>query len=191
MAKPLTAAVPLATLASGPQVIEIKENISGFSRLSEALSREFAAVDSAHWPANWDQEQVTGQISFDRADAQSAELAADVAVTVQVPQVCQRCLDAYREQLAVETKLIFVRDAEAPERDGFENWELEDDKLRPLDLVDELLVMALPFAALHDEASCRRTSAATGAVSEEPLRPFADLRAQMEAASEPGEPEED
>ena len=191
MAKPLTAAVPLATLASGPQVVEVKENIEEFFRLSEALRRELAAVDSAHWPANWDQERVTGQISFDRADAQSTELAADVAVTVQVPQVCQRCLDAYREQLAVETKLIFVRDAEAPERDGYENWELEDDKLRPLDLVDELLVMALPFAALHDEASCRRAAAATDAVSEEPLRPFADLRAQMEAASEPGEPEED
>ncbi len=62
--------------------------------------------------------------------------------------------------------------------------------MRPLDLVDELLVMALPFAALHEEASCRRAAVETGAVTEEPLRPFADLRAQMEAASEPGEPEE-
>jgi uncharacterized metal-binding protein YceD (DUF177 family) len=190
MAKPLTAAVPLATLAGGPQVVEIEERIAEFPRLSEALSGGLAAVDPAHRPANWDLVPVTGRICFDGVDAQSTALAADVTVAVQVPQVCQRCLEAYIEPLAVDTKLIFVREQEAPEREGYENWELDEDRLRPLDLVDELLVMALPFAALHDDDSCRGAATAPEAASEKPLRPFADLRAQMEAASEPVEPEE-
>jgi uncharacterized metal-binding protein YceD (DUF177 family) len=190
MAKSLTTAVSLARLAAGAQVFEIEENITGFPRLYEALHRGLSVIDAAQRPAKWEQALVTGQICFDVAGAQSTTPVADVTASVKVPQVCQRCLDAFSEPLAVATKLIFVRDDEAPEQDGYENWELDEDRVRPLEVVDELLVMALPFAALHDDANCHRTAAVSDAVAEEALRPFADLRAQMEAASKPAKPEE-
>ena len=188
MGKLLTAAVSPAKLAAGAQVLEIEEVVSDFSRLRDALVRGLESIETAQWPENWEQARVTGQISFDFADAQSNAAAAEVAASVRVPLVCQRCLDAFSEDLSVATRLVFDSDAEAPERDGFESWELEGDSVRPLDLVDELLVMALPFAALHDDADCHRAAAATGTVADAPLRPFADLRAQMEAASKPEKP---
>lgn len=191
MAKSLTTAVSLARLAAGSQVVEIEESIAGFPRLYEALQRGLTVIEPAQRPANWEQTLVTGQICFDVAGAQSTAPVAEVAASVPVPQVCQRCLDVFSGPVAVATKLIFVRDDEAPEPEGYENWELDEDRVRPLDIVDELLVMALPFAALHDDADCHRAAAVADAVAEEALRPFADLRAQMEAASEPDEPEED
>jgi uncharacterized metal-binding protein YceD (DUF177 family) len=191
MAKSLTTAVSLAKLAAGAQVVEIEESIAGFPRLHEALDRGLAVIDPAQKPADWEQARVTGRVRFDVDDAQSTAPVADVVASAQVPQVCQRCLEAFNEPLAVATKLIFVRDNEVPEREGYENWELDEDRFRPLDLVDELLVMALPFAALHDDANCHRAAAVTDAVAEDALRPFADLRAQMEAASNPGKPDED
>jgi uncharacterized metal-binding protein YceD (DUF177 family) len=191
MAKSLTTAVSLARLEAGAQVVEIKESIAGFPRLHEALQRGLTVIEPAQRPANWEQALVTGQICFDVAGAQSTVPVAEVAASVPVPQVCQRCLEAFSEPVAVATKLLFVRDDDAPEREGYENWELDEDRVRPLDIVDELLVMALPFAALHDDANCHHAATVTDAVAEEALRPFADLRAQMEAASKPAEPDED
>ena len=31
-------------------------------------------------------------------------------------------------------------------------WELDEPQLRPIDVIDELLVMAMPFSAMHDDA---------------------------------------
>ena len=65
------------------------------------------------------------------------------------------------------------------EFDDYEVWELEEDTLRPLDVVEELLIMAMPFSAKHDNlADCKAFSAAIENVTEI-RRPFAALGAQM------------
>jgi uncharacterized metal-binding protein YceD (DUF177 family) len=191
MAKLLIAAESPETWADGGQVIEFAEEISVFSKLEEALGQELGRIRVAEQPANWKQVVVSGRVSFGFADAQSNDVVAAVAVRTEVPLVCQRCLEAFSAPLEVDEKLLLVRDGEAPGRPGYEAWELEEDSVCPLDLADELLVMALPFAALHDDVNCSAGAVADAPAAEETVRPFADLRAQMKAASTPDEPAKD
>ena len=66
----------------------------------------------------------------------------------------------------------------------YEVWELDGDELRPLDLVEEVLIMALPMAAAHDSIDrCGPLAgqlAATDTVAPDTVRPFAGLREQMD-----------
>jgi uncharacterized metal-binding protein YceD (DUF177 family) len=84
-------------------------------------------------------------------------------------------------ELSADLRLLFAgEETQAADESGFEVWELEEETLRPLDIVDEALVMAVPLAVLHeDDETCR----APDKVVEErrdTIRPFAALKAQME-----------
>jgi len=60
-------------------------------------------------------------------------------------------------------------------------WELEDTLLRPQDLVEELLIMAVPFSAMHTEsAACRALAPVAEQAADEMTTPFAALREQMD-----------
>jgi len=189
MAKLLSAPELPARLASTGQAIEISEQISEFPRLSEALDRDLGQLEAAQRPAEWRTLPVTGRVRFDFADAQSEDVTAEVEATAVVPLVCQRCLEPFEHRLEAKARLLLLRGGDHPGREGFESWELDEDLLRPLDLVDELLVMAMPFAAKHArDAECGAV-VEEAAAPEETVRPFADLKAQLEAARTPDEPE--
>ena len=83
--------------------------------------------------------------------------------------------------IAVPLKLLFADDENLVVDAGdFEIWELEEETMRPLDLVEESLIMALPLAALHEgETSCR-VRRVDEQVAEDTVRPFAALKAQMD-----------
>ena len=87
--------------------------------------------------------------------------------------------------LAVDLDLLLV-DGQGQDLgdDGREVWELEDRLLRPLDVIQETLIMALPFSAMHEKAEhCDALAAEKQEDVPEMLRPFADLKNKM---NEPG-----
>ena len=63
---------------------------------------------------------------------------------------------------------------------GFEVWELAEDAVRPLDIVEEALIMALPLSPLHKSRDLCGPLA-DNVVQEKTgtVRPFADLKSQM------------
>jgi uncharacterized metal-binding protein YceD (DUF177 family) len=75
--------------------------------------------------------------------------------------------------------------------DDYEVWELDEQTLRPQDIVEELLIMAMPFSAKHDNmADCKVFLSAdpSAGSSDDPshddgteklVKPFAALRSQM------------
>ena len=64
--------------------------------------------------------------------------------------------------------------------DAFEVWELDDETICPADVVEEALVMAMPFAAVHeDPAACRKFDSSSGDEAET-TRPFAGLKSQLD-----------
>ena len=71
-----------------------------------------------------------------------------------IAALCQRCLEPC--EIAIETELNMVLVQESLQskaaKTGFselEIWELEEDTIRPLDIVEEALIMALPLSPLH------------------------------------------
>ena len=167
--------------AASGQVIEIAEKISDFGRLAEIVGGDLETLDPEMRPPDWRDAPVTGELCFGFADAQEGVPALQGSVAATIDAVCQRCLQPFRLALKVELRLLFVASADdGVDTDGYEVWELDEDRLRPLDLVEEALVMAMPLAAMHvDDAAC--TGLAGEAVAESTTtRPFASLRAQME-----------
>jgi uncharacterized metal-binding protein YceD (DUF177 family) len=62
----------------------------------------------------------------------------------------------------------------------YEVWELDDEMICPADVVEEALIMAMPFAPVHeDPATCTEFDTSS---SEEmqTTRPFAGLKSQLD-----------
>ncbi|MGB5630554.1 MAG: YceD family protein [Woeseiaceae bacterium] len=168
-------------MAAGAQVIEIAEKVGDFEQLSAIVEADLAALDADRMPTGWRDSAIKGSLEFGFADAQQVLPKVRCRVGVTVDAVCQRCVEAFRLPLEVDVELLlleFEQDADGFEE--FEVWELEDILLRPLDLVEELLIMALPFSAMHvDSASCKALSPPVKESAEEMTTPFAALRDHM------------
>ncbi|MGB5688638.1 MAG: YceD family protein [Woeseiaceae bacterium] len=181
MGNPLRERRSAADLAAGAQVIEIAEKVGDFEQLSAIVEADLAALDADRMPTGWRDSAIKGSLEFGFADAQQVLPKVRCRVGVTVDAVCQRCVEAFRLPLEVDVELLlleFEQDADGFEE--FEVWELEDILLRPLDLVEELLIMALPFSAMHvDSASCKALSPPVKESAEEMTTPFAALRDHM------------
>lgn len=162
------------------QAIEFHEKISGFEQLASIVRGDLAALEADKMPPDWADSVVAGALEFGFADAQRSVPTVRCAATVTVDAICQRCLEAFRLPLETEAELLLLEPQETAQwYEDREVWELDGKTLRPRDIVEELLIMALPFSAMHvDSASCSALLASADN-SEELKTPFAALRAQM------------
>jgi uncharacterized metal-binding protein YceD (DUF177 family) len=188
MGDPLRDRRPPRNWAAAKQVIEISDEIGHFDQLAEVMEADLSALDAAKIPANWRQFPVTGTLNFGFVDAENDIAALDISLEARVIAVCQRCLRPFELPVATTLKLLLSGPADdIVGRDGYEVWEFPDEAVRPIDIVAEALVMALPLAAMHEDADdCVEIEAKNEATIESTLvdermtRPFAALRAQMD-----------
>ena len=169
-----------ADWAAAGQVIEIAEKLESFERLASIVEADLAALDAAKTPRDWRDSQIVGSLEFGFADAQGELPRVRCKAGTTLDAVCQRCLEGFKLAVDAEADLLLLGVEETAE--GYEDhevWEVEESKLRPLDIVEELLIMALPFSAMHvDLASCTALSVEPDE-QETSTTPFAALRAQM------------
>ena len=180
MANPLRDRRTAADWAAAGQVIEIAEKISGFEQLMSIVGADLAALDAAKAPDQWRDSLVTGSLEFGFADARGKLPRVRCSIAATLHAVCQRCLEPFELTVECETDLLLLGLEEVAE--GYEDqevWELDESMLRPLDIVEELLIMALPFSAMHvDLESCTALSSEPDN-REKMTTPFAALREQM------------
>lgn len=181
MANPLRDRRTAGEWAAARQVVEIKEKLNSLEGLASIVESDLAALNPDKIPDSWRDSVVKGTMAFGFADAERRIPAAHCKVALTVDAVCQRCLEVFRLPIEAESKLLLLSSEEpaGEDFDDYEVWELEERTLRPQDIVEELLVMAMPLAAMHtDSASC---GALPGAADdkEKTTRPFATLRAEM------------
>jgi uncharacterized metal-binding protein YceD (DUF177 family) len=180
MASPLTVRATPAELADRQQVIETEEKIESFPRLAAIIETELTAVPSA--VVKWRQFPVQITLRFGWAGGRREFVSLTGTVAARIAAVCQRCLQPFEYPVREGLDLVLARpntvSVTAP---GYEIWELDDEWLRPADLVEETLIMALPLVARHeDDKSCQLKAGPAAAEREDVTRPFADLRSQMQ-----------
>jgi uncharacterized protein len=182
MGNPLYDRRPLRVFAESAQFIEIAEKISSFERLARIIEADLATLEADRLPAGWRNSVVAGELSFGFLDAQRAVPALRGFAEVEIDAVCQRCLEPFMLPVSTQLRLLFTDQpgAEGVD-DGFEVWELEEELLRPLDVVEESLIMALPYAPKHAAGEgCAAVSKPERGAEVEVSRPFAALREQMD-----------
>jgi uncharacterized metal-binding protein YceD (DUF177 family) len=184
MGNPLRDRRTAAEFAAVGQVIEFTDKISSFAGLAAIVEADLAALEPSRIPSAWRDSEISGRLQFGFVDAAGRLPIVSGRATTTIDVVCQRCLEPFRLTLRVEPKLLLL-DAEqvVDDYEEFEVWELDEAALRPQDIVEELLIMALPYSAMHSRmAECKVFSASElpdDAGPAELKRPFADLRSQM------------
>ena len=179
MGSPLTNRAPLTELADRWQHIETKGIVQQLPRLAAALAKDFAKLPAEVQAPSWRQYPVTITLRFGWADERREYVSLEGEAAARIGAICQRCLEPFDLELRTALKLLLIRPGDAvAERPGYEAWELEEPNLRPIDIVDEALVMAMPLAPRH-ETECRAVPRAMQRDEGATTRPFADLRSRL------------
>jgi uncharacterized metal-binding protein YceD (DUF177 family) len=181
MGNPLLHRAPPEEFAARGQVIETTEKLGLFPRLAEMVSSDFRAHAPGALPAKWQRAQVTIRLAFGWADTEHEIPVLEGRVSAKVPAVCQRCLEPFGLKLDSEIRLLFGTPGEGADRTSeYELWELDEDTVRPLDILDENLVMLMPLAAMHEaRADCGPLARQVTGAGDTGIRPFADLKSQL------------
>jgi uncharacterized protein len=167
-------------LAASGQAFDFSIKIKELERLAEIVEADLKSLDPDKLPSGWRDTEVTGQLSFSFGDAQNGLPRLEGSVAAILDAVCQRCIGPMRLPLDVDLKLVFAEDQDQAIDENFEFWELDEENFRPLDLVEEALVMALPLAATHSDSNTCRPPDEEKSGDKEMVRPFAALKAQMD-----------
>lgn len=179
MANPLLVRATPRQLAEQRQVIEFKGELKDFPGLAAIVETDLAHVSAAEWPDGWRRRPVEAGLAFGFADARQAVPQVTGRVGARLDAVCQRCLEVFELPVEAELRyLLLAPGAAAEEYEDFEAWELDDKRFRPLDVVEEALIMALPLASVHAEECTPLTGDEAGS-RPETVRPFAGLKDRL------------
>jgi uncharacterized metal-binding protein YceD (DUF177 family) len=181
MANPLIERILPKEAAALGQLIEYKGKVGDFDRLVEIVEADIAAISTRLEPQNWRAEPVDIRLEFGWADGLQDVPAISGRAAAVLPAVCQRCLTSFDLALEASVNMLLLAAGQAAEVETHEVWELEDEAIQALDVVEEALVMAMPLAPTHEAGeTCKALTVESEDSGSETVRPFADLRSQME-----------
>jgi uncharacterized metal-binding protein YceD (DUF177 family) len=185
MSNPLLERVLPAEAAGRSQVFDYKGKVEDFDRLVGILEADLGTLEEADRPREWRAAPIEIRLDFAWANTGKGIPAVTGRVEARLAVVCQRCLAAFDLPVETSFSLLFqAPDEDAADLAGLAEvdiWELEAETVRPVDLVEELLIMAMPLAPMHEaQESCGILPIAEEDNGSETVRPFADLRSQME-----------
>ena len=181
MANPLTDRARPSQLAESGQIIETKGKLSDLLRLRKAVEADLASLPPAVRPKKWRHAPIDIRLAFGWADARQQIPALEGQISARIDAVCQRCLEPFELSLNAQLKLLLpTPGGEATTFEEYEIWETAEDTVRPLDIVDEALIMAMPYSPTHEEFSmCGPLAEKLQREEAKTVRPFADLKSQM------------
>jgi uncharacterized protein len=177
----LTERATPAELANRLQLIETEENILCFPRLAEFVRAELDGIPGTDPVVRWRHFPVAIRLRFAWADSRRELVSLTGELRARIGAICQRCLEPFEFELRNELNLLLLPpgSVSGSEATG-ETWELDDEWLRPGDIVDEALIMALPLAARHeDDTGCSATTPDSPEKRSDTVRPFAKLKSQL------------
>ncbi len=168
-------------LAERRQVIDCEVQIKNFARLTEIVQSDLAVLPAEKRPAKWQQIPVAVRLSFDFGTLGKSVPLLKGEVSTTLVGVCQRCLEACSLPLKTTLRYLLIPlGADAIEYEDYEIWELAEQTMRPIELLDEALIMAMPFSVFHRSIEeCGPLVQEFSPVAGKMARPFAGLRAQL------------
>lgn len=113
-----------------------------------------AAFERLHVMLESGEGEVTASLTFSRGEEGVVRVVGECHAALAV--VCQRCLGAFTQHVDADFTMLLV-DGETliDKLDGDEEMEVVSDRIRPLDLIEDELIMALPLVPVHpDIADC-------------------------------------
>jgi len=96
------------------------------------------------------------RLAFSRDEARRAVLCCEVAATLRLR--CQRCLEAFDHEVDTNTLLALVlsMDEERHLPEPYDPLPVGNEPIRPGDLIEDELLLALPQIPMHEPTVCAR-----------------------------------
>ncbi len=130
-----------------------------FARLGESLSGEVAVARMKRLAASLDND--SGNVEFDLTFGRKDRArVATGNFKAEVKMICQRCLNQVNVPIGGEVQLEFVvvEEGEEPiarlEDLGYDTVLVENDSLSLVELIEDEVILVLPFAPLHEKGEC-------------------------------------
>src|SRR6185436_28987 len=128
-------------LARERGVLEGTLDVAASERLADRVAPGAAAVD-------WRIEGTTDEVG---------RPALSISISGDVPLECQRCLASFALPVAQRTVTVLAKsesDADALDAESGDEVLVADHPLDPVVLIEEELLLTLPYAPMHDEGRC-------------------------------------
>lgn len=162
MVESLRTRLPVAEYAAAGRVLRGRIDAARLApRVGQALAR----------PST--EGELTYELVF--APAPGGAVALSGELHAQLMATCQRCLRPFEIDLEVPVRLLLTDAAE--DAVATEGWEIAACGTRPTlaDVIEEELLLALPFLPRHAAASCPAASPVGARAAQPRRRPFAGL----------------
>ena len=185
MANPLIDSALPAQLAKRSQVIETQVKLSDVQRLKELVETDLASLTPTKIPQEWQHGTIDIKLAFGWADINRQIPALEGKVSTTIIAVCQRCLEPFKLTLNAQWKLmLLIPSCDVIAFEKYEIWETVEDTVRPIEIVDEALIMAMPLSVVHEDyVDCGPLAKKLLAKKLDKTRPFADLKLQMSSSN--------
>jgi uncharacterized protein len=128
-------------LARERGVLEGTLDVAASERLADRVAPGAASVD-------WRIEGTTDEVG---------RPALSISISGNVPLECQRCLASFALPIAQRTVTVLAKsesDADALDAESGDEVLVADHPLDPVVLVEEELLLTLPYAPMHEEGRC-------------------------------------
>jgi uncharacterized protein len=121
-------------------------SLSNLERLSQDLYRQKPdlTLETVHWQASGESVAVTGGV---------AQSWLHLSIQAQIPLQCQRCMLGMAHSIDTQHSFRFVKDEEeanAQDDEAEEDLLVASKQFNLLELIEDELVMALPYVPTHD-----------------------------------------
>jgi uncharacterized metal-binding protein YceD (DUF177 family) len=169
-------------LAERGQIIDCKVKFRDLGRITEIVESDLAALPEGEKSAKWRDAPVSIKLRFGFKQLSRTVPVVEGEVSTTLEAVCQRCLGVCSLPLRARLQYVLLPYGEpADQFDEYEAWELTEKTVLPLDLVEEALLIAMPFTALHEfSTQCGPLVQEISPEPAETVRPFASLKAQLD-----------
>lgn len=170
--QPLHDRLPSRELAAGRRTLSGRIDAAGLApRLAEALARR----------------EPVGSVDYELSFSPGPDAAVAVTGRLQarLEATCQRCLRPFTLSMDVPVEVLLGVPNIADESGQAGEWDAAGEAASLAELVEEELLLALPFLPRHPPGACSPAEAdgpSPGDSGEDRQRPFAGLREALDAA---------
>ena len=165
-------------------VIDCECKISEFDKLSQILTEGLNNLDSFVKRDIWLNEKVYVRLNFESNGHDTNILMATGTLKTRFFLTCQKCLKLIEREIELPVKLALCNECNGDQYFyDYEYWELNGNSIKVLDLIEELLIMAIPLYIKHNVNENCVSVDAIEFQKQQVTSPFADLKNKVKKSN--------
>ena len=130
------------------QRIKGEYKVRDFEKIVRLIQKDHLnAIDSID-SKDWLKEEVRINLKQEIANLNFDEKKVSGSIKIKLYLTCQNCLNVVESDLNIPVSIILCKESKKNIK-AFEMWEIYEEKIKLKDLIEELIIISLPFYFKH------------------------------------------